>query len=130
MKGKKSAAVLNMLKTVMRLFHPLVSLTLGSGITAKAILPRERRSCTSPPNFFVREKNILPGLWPYVRIVNRTTARSLQAQIRSLEHNSLFFLVSHLFEYGQKMQDLKPGETVLREHNRGNKSPVTEGTKQ
>lgn len=76
-----------MLKTVTRLFHPLVSLTWGSGIKAKAIQSRERR-CTNPLDFFVRKK-VPSGLWSNARIVNKTTARSLHVGSCSL-HNSYF----------------------------------------
>lgn len=78
-----------MLKTVTRLFHSLVSLTQGSGITEKAIQSRERRS-SQTHWIFLWDKKVSPGLWPGIRIVTKTTARSLQAGTCSLEHTSYF----------------------------------------
>lgn len=67
---------------------------------------------------FCEEKKVSPGLWSDVRIVNKTTAKSLQAGIFSPRTQLLLFLISHPCEYGQKKQDLKLGETVQREHDR------------
>ena len=75
-----------MLNTVMRLFHSLVSLTLASGITVKAIRSRVK-VLHKPAELFCEKNEVPPGLWSYVRIVNKITARSLQAGICSLEHN-------------------------------------------
>lgn len=36
----------------------------------------------------------------------------------------IFFLISHLYEYGQKIHDLKLVETLRRQQNKGEKNPV------
>lgn len=119
-----------MLHTVIRLFHSFVSLTLASGIIVKAIQSRGK-VLHKHTELFCEKNEVPPSLQSYVRIVNKITARSLQAGICStqLGKGLLFFLISHLCDYGQQIQDLKLGETVRRENSRGNKNPVTEGIK-
>lgn len=58
-----------MLNTVMRLFHSLVSLTLASGIAVKAN-PLREKVLHNPAELFLGDK-VPPGLWSYVRIVNK-----------------------------------------------------------